>query len=150
MTNDWNSIGKITLSEGCLIPPPTLPPHPGLYRLTFDDGSLYIGEANDIRRRIGDYLVYYPSVAIESEFRINKKLLSSIKGTEVSVLVGDMFKEHSPRCIREHAEIKAAKKEHVVLNGGRIEERIAFYISEIARLNKILEFKNQLNGVMHE
>ena len=153
MSNTWEIVGTITIDNDRLVMPP-LPSIPGLYRLTFDDGSLYIGEANDINRPVGDYMTYYPSVGIESEFRINKKLFSSKQGTEISVLTGDEFSGHSQRCIREHQEIKTARAEGKnVLNGGRIEERIAFHKFEIARLEARLQKSSpaalDLDEMMH-
>ena len=131
----WRYAGPIAVENGMISLPP-LPDEPGLYRITLDDNAVYIGEAGDIKRRVGDYVRYYASVGIESEFRIHNAILKSTKA-EIEVLTGGEFASRSQRCVREHQEIKKVigKK---ILNGGSLEERIAFLKKEIQRLEENL------------
>lgn len=133
-TSDWQPAGRIRFLDNALTLP-DIPPRPGLYRLRFDSGAIYIGEANSLQRRLGDYLVYYESTGIESEFRINKRLKDE-HGANVEIMLDDSFASKSARCIREHIEIK--KSGSSVINGGTIPDRIAFYRTEIERLEKLL------------
>lgn len=148
--SEWQSIGRITFEEEKLSLPEGVPTEPGLYRLEFENDRFYVGEASDIRRRLGDYLFYHPSVGIESEQRIYKALVNS-HGANVYVLRGESFATRSARCIREYDEIrklKSDKKE--VLNGGNLEDRIAFHESEAKRLREKLELRNIAVGGKHE
>ena len=147
MESTWESKGRIEVDNGRIILP-ELPDEAGLYRLMFDEHTVYIGEAGDIQRRVGDYVRYYPSVGIESEFRIHNALMKS-GGADVAVLTGSEFASRSQRCVREHLEIKEARKSEAnmrVLNGGTIAERIAFLKSEIQRLEKQLDSQTVAEG----
>lgn len=156
MTEQWIGIGRLALEDGSLVLP-EVPAVPGLYRLLFDSGDVYIGEAGDLRRRLGDYLVYYPSVGIESEFRLNKRLREE-HGAEVEILIGAGFAARPVRCKREYEEIKAAKERSKqtgcrLLNGGTIKDRIAFHRAEIERLEAKLNRTStcqDLDEMMHE
>lgn len=138
--NGWQHAGKITLDdEGKrLTMPSDIPPEPGLYKLVFNDNTLYFGEAGDLQRRIGDYIVYYEGTGIESEFRINRAL-HECGGAQVFFYTGGDVRSRSERCQVEHRLIKAAGKR--ALNGGTIEDRIAFHATEIVRLSKKLKEK---------
>jgi uncharacterized small protein (DUF1192 family) len=150
--SDWENFGSIKFKDGKLSAPENLPDVPGLYRLEFEKGTFYIGETSNLKRRIDDYLLYYASVGIESEFRINKALLKS-QGAEISLLRGPDFESKSQRCEREHQEIKHLKQDlnNTVLNGGTLEDRIEFLKLEIKRLETKLakqKEKQQAGGTI--
>ena len=146
----WQDAGVIKLENGILTLSSEIPDAPGVYRLHFRDDRYYVGEAGDIKRRLGDYLFYHPSVGIESEQRVHKALTDA-GGAEVSVLLGEAFLTRSGRCVREHLEIKLLKSaKKTLLNGGKLEERIAFHESEARRLREKLETQQRLNGAEHE
>ena len=135
----WTFIGRIELAGEKLGPPSTpLRDVPGLYRLEFADGSLYFGETGNLKRRIGDYLLYYQATGIESEFRINKALHKS-GGADLAIVLGEDYQSRSQRCGVESRLIREAKDmKKTVLNGGSIPSRIAFHAAEIIRLSEKL------------
>ena len=137
LESGWSDGESIVLDEAkhLLSMPQDIPPYPGLYKLTFADGTLYLGETNNLQRRIGEYVVYYTSAAVENEFRINLALHNN-RGARVSYFRLDNS-TRSERCKVEHRLISEAGKR--ARNGGTIEDRIAFYASEITRLVKKLQ-----------
>jgi uncharacterized small protein (DUF1192 family) len=132
----WRRVGRIDLTEGALrIDSNCLPDEPGLYRLCFGDDTFYIGEAGDIRRRVGDYLRYYRGTGVENEFRINGALQKAC-GADIDIIRGANLQSRSQRCTLENRLIKYAKESLAakMLNGGSLEERIAFHQAEVLRL----------------
>ena len=144
----WQKAGGITVGPDgkSLITSSDIPSRPGLYKLVFKNGRIYFGEAGDLQRRIGDYIVYYEGTGIESEFRINRAL-HECGGAEVFFYTGEDVGTRSERCQAEHRLIKAAGK--LALNGGTIEDRIAFHATEIVRLTKKLKEKAS-TGAQHD
>ncbi len=142
----WTNTARIEVQSGRVVLP-ALPNEPGLYRLSFGDGyTLYFGEAGDIQRRVGDYYFYSPSTGIESEYRIHNAILN-FRGADVSWVTGEQYAARSSRCVQEYQEIKAAKLANkTVLNGGTLEERIAFHERELTRLREKLALQNNLDG----
>ena len=144
----WQEADRITLADDGvrLVMPSNVPDKPGLYKLAFSNDTFYFGEAGDLQRRVGDYIVYYEGSGIESEFRINSALRAD-KGARVFYYIGEDVASRSQRCVVEHRLIKDAGKR--ALNGGKLEDRIIFHAKEIVRLTVKLQKKPDLEGT-HE
>lgn len=70
----WQEHGLITL---CVKNWPKFPPMPevaGLYRITLNDGQVYIGEAQSLKRRLYEYR--RPTPGIEQEHRVHAAIVA--------------------------------------------------------------------------
>jgi predicted GIY-YIG superfamily endonuclease len=135
--DDWRDVGEIKYESGKILLP-QITNEPGVYRLTFDDGSVYIGETATLNERLGAY--HSPGQGVEAEFRLQQAIKEHSPVT-VSIMLGEHLDTRSKRCVIESRLIKEIKEQKNcrLLNGGTIEGKIAFYESEIARLRKKLE-----------
>jgi predicted GIY-YIG superfamily endonuclease len=137
----WRPAGAITVLDN-KITLPTAPDEPGLYRLHFGQDIYYIGESQNVNRRLSDY--HTPGQGIESDHRIHNALIRYGKA-DVEVMTGDEFANKSTRCKREREEIQQARESgKKLLNGGKDSEenlraKIKYYETEIETLQAKLK-----------
>jgi hypothetical protein len=113
---EWQPVDDIVIVDGRILLP-IFPSEPGVYRLRFDENTYYIGEANNINRRVGDY--HTPGQGIVGDHRIHRALIAKER-VSVDVITGIEFADRPLRCKREREEIKAAYDSgKSLLNGGR-------------------------------
>ncbi len=107
---EWCSLGSITIdSEN----KPQFPRDlltfatkiPGNYRLTFNNGYLYIGKTKDLRRRLGDYRT--PTLGTEQEHVLHYILIAA-GGAEVAVIPESNLPSGKTRHVFETDEQNAA------------------------------------------
>lgn len=123
-------------------------PLPGVYRLTLNDGYIYIGQTNDLRRRFREYR--RPTQGTEQEYVI-RYLLVNAGGARVEVLVGSATNAAQARRAAEKSEIERSKQEgQLLLNrGGRgyphyLRFRVKYYEEMLAVANDQLEAAGSL------
>ncbi|CAH0126625.1 GIY-YIG nuclease family protein [Roseomonas sp. CECT 9278] len=102
---EWVQAGPVTICEKGKPRFPKVPKSPGLYRIRLADGRLYIGQAKDLRRRLGDYR--HPTKGNEGEHVIQHEIKAA-KGGSVDIFVGESVADPKPRIALERAEIAAA------------------------------------------
>jgi hypothetical protein len=59
--SDWQDCGRITLRDGCPIPPKDAPKSPGVYRMVYLDGIEYFGEGFNLHRRLKEHCAPFTS-----------------------------------------------------------------------------------------
>lgn len=86
----WQSVGTFTVQNGIPVPPkPRFPLNvPGLYRLRFANGYVYIGQARNLEARLGNYVS--PTDGTEQEHVIRYFLLDA-GSAEIDVIIGPQF-----------------------------------------------------------
>ena len=116
--NNWQLVGTITaenripLRLECTFPINV----PGVYRLTFANGYIYIGEAKDLRARFRNYRA--PTSGTEQEHVIRYILLDAGSAT-IDVITGEGFVDRKQRRKRETDEKNTALRAKVpLLNKG--------------------------------
>src|SRR2546425_9953282 len=121
----WRCLGCVTFTKGKPLFPedPTNPSKakvPGIYRLTFDNGYIYIGQTGRLRGRFGDYRT--PTEGNEHEHVMHYILLDASDAkvkVEVEVFTEGDLSEESTRLGLEEVEKDAARKaKRLVLNEG--------------------------------
>jgi hypothetical protein len=86
---DWTDAGQLTLASGDQIIFPSLPQSPGVYRfdcLAETDSWLYIGEADNLKNRMGSY--GKPGPTQDTNIRLNALLRDALRdGERISLAV---------------------------------------------------------------
>lgn len=101
----WQECGLITL---CAKNWPQFPPMPevaGLYRITLNDGRVYIGEAQSLKRRLYEYR--RPTPGIEQEHRVHATIVAA-KGGKIDIYTQGDLSTRAKRAALEKAEIDGA------------------------------------------
>jgi hypothetical protein len=101
---DWVEAGPVTICEHGAPLFPMLPRAPGLYRIRLSDGRVYIGQAQDLRRRLGEYR--RPTKGNEGEHVMHHEIKDALGG-HVDIFVGDSLNDRKSRMAFERAEIAA-------------------------------------------
>src|SRR5215472_7365358 len=118
----WQYVGEYTVHNGVPVRPnvPLLVEKPGVYRLTFANGFVYIGQTVDIARRLREYVK--PSQGTEQEYVMRHILLDAGSAT-IDVITAAEFeiedkKEKQKRLTkREEEELEdAIERGDLVLN----------------------------------
>lgn len=138
----WQPCGLIVL---CGKGWPKFPPMPevaGLYCITLNDGRIYIGEAQSIKRRLYEYR--RPTPGIEQEHRVHAALVAA-RGGKVDIYTAGDLSTRPKRMKLEKAEIEKAMSEGLKLindgsedDAGVIRLKIKFYEGEIKKLRQRL------------
>ena len=84
---------------------PQVPACPGLYRITLTNGRIYIGEAQDLRRRLGEYR--HPTKGNEGEHVMHLEIKQA-GGGSLQIYPTPTLAERRERRALEQAEISAA------------------------------------------
>ncbi len=133
----WQEHGLITL---CPKNWPKFPPMPevaGLYRITLNDGRVYIGEAQSLKRRLYEYR--RPTLGIEQEHRVHAAIVATTGGKIDIYTQGDLS-TRAKRVELERTEIQYAVNQgmHLVNDMGAndvtaIKAKITFHEQEAER-----------------
>jgi predicted GIY-YIG superfamily endonuclease len=136
----WTPCGTVTLCEEGRPKFPKVPTVAGIYRLILNNGWCYIGESQDLSKRLSEYR-RLPKAGIVQEHRLHHALKES-GGAAVEVMTGEYLNEKTTRTVVEADLIRAARLEgKKLLNGGGEDQRycllldIKFHQSEIEKLN---------------
>lgn len=123
--DEWYSLGAVKISEGVPEFPslpnfpaesiPTTKVVPGVYRLTFDNGYIYIGKAKNLRLRFGNYRK--PTSGTEQEHVIRYILLDAGGATVAVIPESNEITRHALEKAELTAAIKAGKP---LLNSKRL------------------------------
>jgi hypothetical protein len=142
----WELRGAVTLCEKGKPLFPKVGKVPGLYRLLMNDGSCYVGQTEDLDRRLSEYR--HPTQGVEIEYLIHHALIDA-GGAALEIFTHDDLSLKTERCKLEQEEIRTAKDRfRLVRNGpttdlGTIGAKIKFHENEVARLNKALTRSSQ-------
>jgi hypothetical protein len=117
---------------------PEVPEGPGIYRLTFADGSVYVGESANLRRRLYEYP--RPTKGNEGERRIHLKLREpGPRAPTVEVFNEGDTTNKAARCRLEQVTMQAARDANMCLVNEygqskitRLKSRIAFLENELS------------------
>lgn len=130
----WQEYGLITL---CAKNWPQFPPMPevaGLYRITLNDGRVYIGEAQSLKRRLYEYR--RPTPGIEQEHRVHAAIVAA-QGGKIDIYTEGDLSTRAKRVALENAEIDSAVVQGLKLVNDMgaddveaIKEKIKFYEQE--------------------
>jgi len=101
----WQEYGLITLCPKSWPQFPTTPEAAGLYRITLNDGRVYIGEAQSLKRRLYEYR--RPTPGIEQEHRVHAAIVAAGGGKLDIYTQGDLS-TRAKRMELEKAEIERA------------------------------------------
>lgn len=139
---EWVQAGAVTICEKGKPRFPKVPKHPGLYRIRLADGRIYIGQAKDLRRRLGEYR--HPTKGNEGEHVIHHEIKAA-EGGSVDIFVGETVADLQPRMALERAEIAAAiARGELLLNddapasAGRLRSKIRYHERQIELLRASL------------
>jgi hypothetical protein len=116
---------------------------PGLYRLLLKDGRYYIGESQNLSKRLSEYR-RLPKAGIVQEHRLHHALKKA-GSAMVEIMTGESLNEKTTRTKVEAEQIRAARLEgKKLLNGGGEDQKdlllldIKFHESEIERIRQKL------------
>ena len=116
---------------------------PGLYRLILKDGRYYIGESQNLSKRLSEYR-RLPKAGIVQEHRLHY-VLRKAGSAMVEIMIGESLSQKTTRTMLEAEESRAARLEGKrLLNGGGEDQKdcllldIKFHESEIERLRQKL------------
>lgn len=101
----WQEYGLITLCAKSWPQFPAAPEAAGLYRITLNDGRVYIGEAQSLKRRLYEYR--RPTPGIEQEHRVHAAIVAAGGGKLDIYTEGDLS-TRAKRMALEKAEIESA------------------------------------------
>lgn len=101
----WQPHGPITLCNKGWPQFETLPDVPGLYRITLNDGRLYIGETKSLKRRLREYR--RPTKGTEQEHILYHAIIEA-KGGKLEIFTDESLPSKAVRRELEQAEIAAA------------------------------------------
>jgi hypothetical protein len=133
----WQPCGQITLCPREWPQLPEVPKGPGIYRLTFADGSVYIGESANLRRRLYEYR--RPTKGNECEHQIHIKLLEQRpRAPTVEVFDGGDVSTKAARCKLEQAAIQTAREAGTHLFNEDGQPKIVQLNRRIAYLENVL------------
>ena len=84
---EWRPAGPVTLDAAAKLRFPTLPALPGLYEIEIggDSPSVYIGESDDLRRRMGHYR--NPGPTQQTNIRLSNLIKSHVLAAPVSMSI---------------------------------------------------------------
>lgn len=102
---DWQQVGEITLCSKSWPQFPSMPEVAGLYRIYLNDGRVYIGEAQSLKRRLYEYR--RPTQGIEQEHRVHAAIVA-VKGGKIDVYINGDLSTRAKRVELEKAEIERA------------------------------------------
>jgi len=120
----WHSLGAVSISNKGVPEFPLLPNFPaesatkgvpGVYRLTFNNGHIYIGKAKNLRLRFGNYRS--PTSGTEQEHVIRYILLDAGGATVEVIPETSLITRHARERAEQTAAIKAGKP--LLNTGGR-------------------------------
>ena len=138
----WQPHGLITLCNKGWPQFEALPDVPGLYRITLNNGRLYIGETQSLKRRLGEYR--RPTKGTEQEHILYHALIEA-KGGKLEVFTHDSLSSKPIRRELERAEIAAALAAgHDLINNdgpatpAKLRARIKFLEFELAATRRKL------------
>ena len=133
----WQEHGLITL---CAKNWPKFPPMPevaGLYQIKLNDGRVYIGEAQSLKRRLYEYR--RPTPGIEQEHRVHAAILAA-RGGKIDIYTQDDLSTRVKRVELEKAEIERAIAQGLSLvndmgadDAEAIKAKIRFHEQEAAK-----------------
>src|SRR5271157_1784481 len=139
-TTSWTPCGIVTLCEEGRPNFPKVPAAAGIYKLILDNGWCYIGESQNLAKRLSEYR-RLPKAGIVQEHRLHHALKESGGGT-VEVMTGEYLNEKTARTMVEADQIRAARLEgKKMLNGGGEDQAyclrldIKFHETEIVKLH---------------
>lgn len=101
----WQEYGLITLCARNWPKFPTMPEVAGLYRIALNDGRVYIGEAQSLKRRLYEYR--RPTPGIEQEHRVHAAIVAA-KGGKIDIYTDGDLSTRARRVELEKAEIERA------------------------------------------
>lgn len=98
---EWRSAGPVTLDADGKLRFPRLPALPGLYEIEFGgaDASVYIGESDDLRRRVSHYR--NPGPTQRTNIRLSNLIRSHVVAAPVSISIATAV---TVRWASEHTE----------------------------------------------
>lgn len=108
----WEECGNITLCPKNWPQFPPIPETAGLYRITLNDGRLYIGEAQSLKRRLYEYR--RPTPGIEQEHRVHAAIVAA-EGGKIDIYTQGDLSTRAKRMELEKAEIELALAQGVGL-----------------------------------
>ncbi len=139
---EWVPAGPVTICEKGKPRFPKVPKEPGLYRIRLADSRIYIGQAKDLHRRLGEYR--HPTKGNEGEHVIHHEIKAA-KGGSVDIFVGQSAADPKPRMALERAEIAAAIAQGEVLlnddapaSAARLQSKIRYHERQIELLRSSL------------
>lgn len=119
---EWRCLGTVTFHNGKPVFPedPTNPSKavvPGIYRLTFDNEYIYIGQTKRMRERFNEYCAPAPGVELE---HVIHYILLDAGGAKVEVFTDLPGKVgEGPRALETAAKKDAIAKKLLLLNDKR-------------------------------
>lgn len=138
----WQPHGVITLCNKGWPQFEALPGVPGLYRIALNDGRLYIGETQSLKRRLGEYR--RPTKGVEQEHILYHALIEA-KGGKLEIFTDERLFSKPVRRQLEQTEIAAALAAgHDLINNdgpataAKLRARIKFLEFELAATHKKL------------
>jgi hypothetical protein len=129
---------------------PSMPAVPGLYRITLNDGRVYIGEARSLKRRLYEYR--RPTPGIEQEHRVHAALVAS-HGGKIDIYTEGDLSTRRVRCLLEKTEIErtiiagvSLLNEEGEVSAERLRARILFLEAELFALRAKLAKAEKLHN----
>jgi excinuclease UvrABC nuclease subunit len=152
--NKWHSLGSVSISNKGVpeFPPlPNLPAEsiltaksiPGVYRLTFNNGHIYIGKAKNLRLRFGNYRS--PTSGTEQEHVVRYILLDAGGATVEVIPESSLVTRHALERAEQTAAIKAGLP--LLNTGGRsrghyLKFKVKYHEDMLAKSRAELENSN--------
>jgi hypothetical protein len=147
-STSWTPCGRVTLCEEGRPKFPEVNSDPGIYRLILDNGWYYIGESQNLAKRLSEYR-RRPAAGIVQEHRLHHALKEA-GGAIVETMTGSSLNDKTTRTMIEADLIRAARLEGKrLLNGGGEDQEycirldIKFHETEIAKLRNKLRAMSQ-------
>ena len=138
----WQTCGLITLCDKNWPKFPPMPEIPGLYRITLNNGQVYIGEAGSLKRRLYEYR--RPTPGIEQEHRVHAALVTA-QGGKIDIYTEGDLSTRQARMKLEKAEIDRAISANLSLlnnetdaDAERLKAQIKYYEGEINKTRQKL------------
>jgi hypothetical protein len=138
----WQPHGPITLCNKGWPQFEALPGVPGLYKITLNDGRLYIGETQNLKKRLGEYR--RPTKGVEQEHILYHAIIEA-KGGKLQIFTDERLSSKAVRGKLEQAEIAAALAAgHDLINNdgpttpAKLRARIKFLEFELAATRRKL------------
>jgi hypothetical protein len=123
-SDKWHSLGAVTISKKGVPEFPALPSFPtesarkvpGVYRLTFKNGHIYIGKAKDLRGRFANYRT--PTSGTEQEHVLRYILLDAGGATAEVIPESSLPSGVTRHALEKEEQGAAIKKGLPLLNTG--------------------------------
>jgi len=145
----WEPCGEMTLCEAGRPKFPEVKAVPGLYRLILKDGRYYIGESQNLLKRLSEYR-RLPKAGIVQEHRLHHAL--KIAGSAmVEIMTGDSLNEKTTRTKIEAEQIRVARSEgKKLLNGGGEDQDDCLRLDIMFHESEIEKLRHKLNALSLE